>query len=360
MRARISIILCILTLLMGGMDAYAMTPQQKRAKAKEVQMRKREAAKRKAEKKRAAKAKAAKKKRIKDGKPLLYVYTFDLRSGDKLPATHITAQNIYARPNKKPLINKQTDTKRSRVSKGLPAGEYWIHASRLGYFPSDTLFIKHIEDEDSIAISLYPETRLTFTVTDSLTGRPVVANLIVRRPDQSRVLQTTSDSLHSLIAVLLDDRVPYYTVEATAVDYHPFFDTIVHPENFRGVIMSPTEIKSFVLHNIYFATGKTHILESSEPALNELYRFLTMRPDQRIRIVGHTDNIGSDRSNQSLSEGRCREVRQAMVDRGIDVTRIEIEGRGERDPILPNNSEENRQLNRRVEIVLLQKSPLSL
>lgn len=49
-----------------------------------------------------------------------------------------------------------------------------------------------------------------------------------------------------------------------------------------------------------------------------------------------------------------------MVDRGIDGTRIEIEGRGERDPILPNNSEENRQLNRRVEIVLLQKSPLLL
>lgn len=358
MRARISILLCMLFLLMGGMDAYALTPQQKRAKAKEVQMRKREAAKRKAEKKRAAKAKAAKKKRLKEGKPLLYVYTYDLRSGEKLAATHITAQNIHARPNKKPIINKATDAKRARVSKGLPAATYWIHAARLGYFPSDTLYFDHRKDEDSVAISLYPETRLTFTVTDSLTSRPVVANLIVRRPDQSRVLQTTSDSVHSLIAVLLDDRVPYYTIEATAVDYFPFFDTIVKPEEFRGVIMQPREIKSFVLHNIYFATGKTRILASSEPALNELYRYLNSRPKQRIRIVGHTDNIGSDRSNQVLSEGRCREVKKAMVDRGIRASRIEIEGRGEKDPILPNTSEQNRQLNRRVEIVLLKESSL--
>ena len=117
--------------------------------------------------------------------------------------------------------------------------------------------------------------------------------------------------------------------------------------------MTPREIKSFVLYNIYFATGKTRVLNSSEKALKELYQFLSARPNQRIRIVGHTDNIGSERSNQILSEGRCREVKQAMIKRGIKAQRIEIEGRGERDPILPNTSEENRQLNRRVEIVLL-------
>ena len=190
-------------------------------------------------------------------------------------------------------------------------------------------------------------------MTDSLTGRPVVANVIVRNHEHRKVMQTTSDSLHSVLAVLLDDRIPFYTVEATAVNYFPFRDTIIDPTQFEGVVMSPKEIKSFVLHNIYFATGKTRILDSSEPALNELYRFLVSRPNQRIRIVGHTDNIGSDRSNQVLSEGRCQEVRRAMKERGIAVERIEIEGRGERDPIVPNDSEEHRQMNRRVEIVLL-------
>jgi outer membrane protein OmpA-like peptidoglycan-associated protein len=85
----------------------------------------------------------------------------------------------------------------------------------------------------------------------------------------------------------------------------------------------------------------------------ELYRFLQARPNQCIRIVGHTDNIGSDRSNQILSEGRCQEVRRAMIERGISPDRIQTEGRGKRDPIVPNDSDEHRQMNRRVEIVLL-------
>ena len=353
MRARVSILLCMLFLFMGAADSYALSPAQKRAKAKEMQIRKREAAKRKAEKKRAAKAKAAKKKRIKEGKLLLYVYASDLRTGEAMPATHIMVQDVNARPGKKPKINKPTDNKRARVSKTLPVGRYFATAAKIGYFSSDTLFFDHRFDEDSITLSLYPETRVVFTVTDSLTSRPVVANIVVRNDAGRKIMQTTSDSLHAQLAVLLDDRIPFYTIDATAVDYFHFHDTIIPTAAFPGVVMRPKEIKSFVLHNIYFATGKTHILDSSEPALNDLYRFLTARPNQRIRIVGHTDNIGSDRSNQILSEGRCKEVRQSMIDRGILPERIEIEGRGERDPILPNTSDENRQLNRRVEIVLL-------
>ncbi len=338
---------------MASDACYAMTPAQKRAKAKAKMEQKREAAKRKAEKQKAAKAKAAKKERIKEGKPLLYVYAYDLRSGEPLPATHITVQNVNAKPNKKPKVSKPSDTKRARVQRGLPVGPYWAAGAKIGYFASDTVWFNHKEDEDTVKLYLYPETRLTFTVTDSLTSRPVSANVIVRNHERRKVMQTTSDSLHAVLAVLLDDRIPFYTVEATAVNYFPFHDTIIDPTLFNGVIMSPREVKSFVLHNIYFATGKTRILDSSEQALNELHRFLLSRPNQRIRIVGHTDNIGSDRSNQILSEGRCKEVKREMEERGVAPGRIEIEGRGERDPIVMNDTEEHRQMNRRVEIVLL-------
>lgn len=338
---------------MASDACYAMTPAQKRAKAKAKMEQKREAAKRKAEKQKAAKAKAAKKERIKEGKPLLYVYAYDLRSGEPLPATHITVQDVNAKPNKKPKVSKPSDTKRARVQRGLPVGHYWAAGAKIGYFASDTVWFNHKEDEDTVKLYLYPETRLTFTVTDSLTSRPVSANVIVRNHERRKVMQTTSDSLHTILAVLLDDRIPFYTVEATAVNYFPFHDTITDPTLFNGVIMSPREVKSFVLHNIYFATGKTRILDSSEQALNELHRFLLSRPNQRIRIVGHTDNIGSDRSNQILSEGRCKEVKREMEERGVAPGRIEIEGRGERDPIVMNDTEEHRQMNRRVEIVLL-------
>lgn len=353
MRIRFTIWLFILSLLIAGGDAFAANSAQKRAKAKAQAVRKREAAKRKAEKKKAAKLKAAKKQRIKDGKPLLYVYAYDLKTGELLPATHITVQEQNARPNKKPKINKPTDNKKARVSKGLPAGAYWAAAAKIGYFASDTVRFNHKEDENEVKLYLYPETRLTFTVTDSLTSRAVAANIIVRDNEHRKIMQTTSDSLHSVLAVLLDDRIPFYTIDATAINYFPFHDTITDPALFEGVVMSPKEVKSFLLHNIYFANGKTRILDSSEKALNELHRFLQSRPTQRIRIVGHTDNIGSDRSNQSLSEGRCQEVKHEMMNRGINPKRIEVEGRGERDPIVPNDSEEHRQMNRRVEIVLL-------
>ena len=353
MMKRLWLIVTVLLFALLGEPLYALTPAQKRAKEKARKERKKEAEKRAKEKAKAAKAKAAKKQRIKDGKPLLYVYSYDLQTGERLPATHITIQDVNAKPNKKPKVNKPTDNKYARVYKTLPPGKYWLQAAKIGYFTTDTIFFDHREDEDSVVVSLYPETRITFTVTDSLTARPVSANIVVRKHDYRKVMQTTSDSVHTTLALLMDDRVPFYTIDATAIDYFPFHDTIRVNEPFEGVVMSPKEIKSFVLHNIYFATGKTHILATSEPALLELYRFLLARPDRRIRIVGHTDNIGSDRSNQILSEGRCQEVRRSMITRGIKAERIEVEGRGERDPIVPNNSEENRQMNRRVEIVLL-------
>ena len=353
MRLRLLIMALLTTIALGDSLTYAMTPQQKRAKAKEVQMRKREAARRKAEKQRAAKLRAAKRQRIKDGKPLLYVYTFDLRNGEALPATHVQVQDVKAKPTKKPLINKPTDQKRARVQRGLPFGQYWVYAAKIGYFSPDTVWFDHREDEDTVKISLYPETRITFTVTDSLTSRPVAANVIVRDHEHRKIMQTTSDSLHSVLAVLLDDRLPFYTVAATSPEYYPYRDTIRFPEPFTGIVMRPKEIKSFVLREMYFATGKTTILATSEPALNELYTLLAARPTQRIRIVGHTDDIGSDRSNQLLSEGRAQSIRAEMMARGIDGNRIETDGRGERDPIAPNDTEENRQRNRRVEIILL-------
>lgn len=104
---------------------------------------------------------------------------------------------------------------------------------------------------------------------------------------------------------------------------------------------------------MFFATDKTNILSSSETALQELYRLLADNPDLRIRIIGHTDDVGTVEYNQRLSEGRSASVKQEMVKRGIDAQRIETAGHGELDPIVANDSDEHRQMNRRVEIEIL-------
>lgn len=69
--------------------------------------------------------------------------------------------------------------------------------------------------------------------------------------------------------------------------------------------------------------------------------------------MGHTDNVGKDAANQRLSEGRAQAVREDLIKRGIDASRIEAEGYGETRPIDTNDTEEGRQNNRRVEVEVL-------
>ncbi len=76
--------------------------------------------------------------------------------------------------------------------------------------------------------------------------------------------------------------------------------------------------------------------------------FLTMR----IRIVGHTDSQGSEASNDALSLARANSVRRHLEGKGVAANRIEVLGRGERDPLVGNDKAYGRALNRRVEIYL--------
>ena len=84
-----------------------------------------------------------------------------------------------------------------------------------------------------------------------------------------------------------------------------------------------------------------------------MYMFLERNKDVRIKIIGHTDSVGSDAANQKLSEGRAAAVREDLIKRGILADRIEAEGRGESQPVDTNETEEGRQNNRRVEIEIL-------
>ena len=108
-----------------------------------------------------------------------------------------------------------------------------------------------------------------------------------------------------------------------------------------------------VLQRLFFAPNRTTILPQSEQALQELHALLEDNPDIRIRIIGHTDSVGSDEANQRLSEGRAASVRDELVKRGISADRIEVEGKGESEPITTNETAEGRAQNRRVEMVIL-------
>lgn len=106
-----------------------------------------------------------------------------------------------------------------------------------------------------------------------------------------------------------------------------------------------------ILRNIEFDTGKSTIRKSSERILGFAFRALSKATDMEIEIVGHTDDVGEDTSNLTLSQDRANSVMKWFVDKGIDPSRLSASGKGETEPLVPNTTDANRQKNRRVEFI---------
>lgn len=107
----------------------------------------------------------------------------------------------------------------------------------------------------------------------------------------------------------------------------------------------------FIALYINFETGKSDIKSESQPIVDQIVEMLKQNPDLKISVEGHTDNVGSDKSNQSLSENRAKSVMNALISGGIDKSRLSSKGWGATKPIEDNSTEEGRFENRRVEIV---------
>jgi outer membrane protein OmpA-like peptidoglycan-associated protein len=108
---------------------------------------------------------------------------------------------------------------------------------------------------------------------------------------------------------------------------------------------------SIVLEGITFATGKADITPESEEVLNEVLSTLNVYPDMEVEVRGYTDNTGSRSTNMRLSQRRADSVRDWLIERGIDPTRITAKGFGPENPIAPNNTPDGRAKNRRIEFV---------
>lgn len=107
----------------------------------------------------------------------------------------------------------------------------------------------------------------------------------------------------------------------------------------------------FIALYINFETGKSAIQPQSESIIDQIADMLKQNPGLRISIEGHTDNVGSEKSNQILSELRANAVVKALIVKGINAARLTAKGWGQTKPIADNNTDEGKAKNRRVEIV---------
>jgi outer membrane protein OmpA-like peptidoglycan-associated protein len=110
--------------------------------------------------------------------------------------------------------------------------------------------------------------------------------------------------------------------------------------------------KSIKIENIFFDSGKYDLKDESHEALSLLYRFMHANPEVLVEINAHTDNVGSDQFNQHLSDERANSVVKYLVSLGVDSSRLIPQGFGETKPVAPNDTEEGKALNRRVEFRL--------
>ena len=100
---------------------------------------------------------------------------------------------------------------------------------------------------------------------------------------------------------------------------------------------------------VYFATGKYNISANSQLAIDKLVKIFTEYPETNILVEGHTDNVGTDASNLTLSERRANAVGSALKAAGLSSSRLTVKWYGETQPKGDNATEEGRAANRRVE-----------
>lgn len=125
-----------------------------------------------------------------------------------------------------------------------------------------------------------------------------------------------------------------------------------------GVAVSQTtdnRLKLDIPSDVSFDVGRSAIKPNFAPILNQFATSLNQNPVTTVTIIGHTDNTGSDAINNPLSIDRADSARDYLVSRGVARTRIATDGRGSREPVADNASQQGRDKNRRVEIYVAEQ-----
>jgi OOP family OmpA-OmpF porin len=108
--------------------------------------------------------------------------------------------------------------------------------------------------------------------------------------------------------------------------------------------------RTIILDDVLFDFDKTNIKPEAAAILDRLVAFMNENKDKRVALSGHTDSIGTEKYNQGLSERRAASVKNYLVKKGVDTSRVTSQGFGESKPIADNKTKEGRAKNRRVEI----------
>src|SRR5690606_648544 len=193
-------------------------------------------------------------------------------------------------------------------------------------------------------------------VVKTKTKEPIDASLsLVRLDNDSTLYQFRSDGESGEFIMIYPDK----TFSGLYVEKPGFIPKIynVEKDSLKDISNMQIELspavagEQFIFENVFFDFDKTELKPESQSSLRRLYNFLKENPRLSIIITGHTDNVGQAAYNQHLSLQRAESVRDFLESQGIASSRLEVKGMGAQEPLKPNDSEENRAFNRRIEII---------
>lgn len=237
-------------------------------------------------------------------------------------------------------------------------GEYaYMTTSLNSYGESDIVRVKLMEKEKPKPVLI-----VSGNVYDAKTKEPLSASLQYELlPDGTEAGKGASNPTDGSFKIVL----PYdknYIIHAAADHYFAISENLnldsLAKEGFREVhkdlYLVPIEIGAVVrLNNVFFDFDKSDLRPESFVELDRVVKLLNENPAIKIEMSAHTDSKGSDDYNFRLSDDRARSVSAYIFSKGISPDRIISKGYGETKPVATNETDEGRQLNRRVEFTIL-------
>lgn len=258
-----------------------------------------------------------------------------------------------------------SDTEGGRfLTYDLPVGPVKLKASRDGYKDIEQELKVELGKSQKVQLSLEPvEKMATFAVTVTGAKKPITAN-IQFAGKETKGAQTSKDVKDPVkvempagpytVSVIADGFLAQEKdVQITAgAEMALAFDLQPAPKKMLAIIKDD---KIEISQQVHFLTGKATILADSFSLLQQVVDVMVKNNIKRVKVEGHTDNKGGKEANQKLSEDRAKSVADFLVGQGIDRSRIESAGYGDTKPVAPNLTARGRELNRRVEFLILEK-----
>jgi len=227
-----------------------------------------------------------------------------------------------------------------------------------GYFTSHEPGQKSDVYSIKVPVGALPQRTIIIrgTVYDASTKSPLAADIIYERLQSGDQVgaATSSPSTGSYSIALSGNEA--YAIRAVAPGYYALSESIdptTYPSSkdiTKDLYLAPIVKDAVIrLNNIFFDTGKWDLRSESMPEIERLADLLRKNSSIVIELAGHTDDVGNDAANLTLSQNRVNSVMKALIQLGIEANRLTAKGYGETAPTVPNTSEEHRQQNRRVE-----------